>query len=585
MPLVYDEPKGGKLEYEKGNLYTQGAEDIVYSPEGIPLTTSSYGSENPYQKTQQALTAATALPLNIATGAAKIPAGVVQTFNKYFGGDGVSPKTLSDLVTGNQPARQPQGVGDNMVNAINQIEAGTQAQAGDIGKRVLQGGSIVGEVAPYVMSPMKGGAPTMMENLGAKAAPYIDKAIGALPSYLQKVVPNVTKGVGLGAVSGVATPEEVGLSPEEFRAAKNQNIGIQAALGGGAPILSEGASLMGSLLRKGLGMATGAGEESIAQAYKAGKEGGEDFMKNLQGDVSATEVLAKAKQALSNMRATRMDEYRTGIESTKNMPIFYKFDPIEKELTKQLDTLTVKNLGKEASLIGDTERAKVGELQNVIKEWKKSPELWTAEGLDALKRRLDAIYPENLPQAGRVIQNVRDKVYNHIVELDPKYAKTMANYEQAIKLEREIERALSLGKDKAADTAIRKLQSVTRNNAQTNFGYRKELIDALRNQGGIDLMPSLAGQSLSSWTPRGIVGQGADVAALGGALYNIANGDAEGVLGSIPLMALTSPKLMGLGAYGAGKLSNKALNPEQIKAMKVLLMQQSAKANQGASNE
>ena len=49
-------PAGFQIEKpapEKGNMYTQSAQDIQYSPEGIPLNTSSYGSENPYQKTEK----------------------------------------------------------------------------------------------------------------------------------------------------------------------------------------------------------------------------------------------------------------------------------------------------------------------------------------------------------------------------------------------------------------------------------------------------------------------------------------------------------------------------------------------------
>ena len=108
-------PKGASLTApEEGNLYTQ--EEVVYSPEGIPLYTSSYGSANPYKGTEKALTTAVSLPVNVATGAAKPIAGIQQA--------------LSKLVGSNR--------GDEMVNAINQIEAGTQAQAGDVGGAILK---------------------------------------------------------------------------------------------------------------------------------------------------------------------------------------------------------------------------------------------------------------------------------------------------------------------------------------------------------------------------------------------------------------------------------------------------------------
>ena len=64
------------------NLYTQNAQDIQYSPEGIPLNTAPYGAVNPYQKTEKALTTTVSVPLNVATGAAKIPAALVQAYDK-----------------------------------------------------------------------------------------------------------------------------------------------------------------------------------------------------------------------------------------------------------------------------------------------------------------------------------------------------------------------------------------------------------------------------------------------------------------------------------------------------------------------
>lgn len=212
---------------EQGNLYTQNAEEIVYDANGIPQTTSSYGSANPYQKTEKALNTAVLVPLNIATGAAKLPAAVVQAYNKMIGG-------------GN--------TGDNMVNAINQIESGTQAQAGAVGKPILQGSSIAGEVAPYMMSPVKVGAPTLLEGAMAKlpqVAPMIDKGIGMLPSFAQKMLPSadltakVLRGTGVGGATALTSPEQVGLTPEEFAQAKTNKATVGMAIGGGLPIVGK----------------------------------------------------------------------------------------------------------------------------------------------------------------------------------------------------------------------------------------------------------------------------------------------------------------------------------------------------------
>jgi len=187
---------------EQGNMYTQGAEDIQYSPEGTPLTTSSYGSAptGGTEYARQALTTAAALPINVATGVAKNAGGLAQTVNRYFGGE-------SQQGNLSKP--------EEFLNAINQIETGTQQQSGS--PNLLKGASMVGQAAPYLAT-------------GGK--------IGVIPSFAN-TAKNVGQGALIGAGSALATPEEVGLTPEQFREAKNKNIGIQTALGGAFPIAGE----------------------------------------------------------------------------------------------------------------------------------------------------------------------------------------------------------------------------------------------------------------------------------------------------------------------------------------------------------
>ena len=188
---------------EKGNMYTQSAEDIQYDPmSGVPLNTSSYGSGTTggTDYARQALTTAAALPINVATGVAKNVGGLAQTVNRYFGGE-------SQQGNLSKP--------EEFLNALNQIETGTQQQSGS--PNLLKGASMVGQAAPY----FAGGG-----------------AIGAIPSYLN-AAKAIGKGVGAGVVSALATPEEVGMTPEEFRAAKNKNIAIQGAVGGAFPAVGQ----------------------------------------------------------------------------------------------------------------------------------------------------------------------------------------------------------------------------------------------------------------------------------------------------------------------------------------------------------
>jgi hypothetical protein len=417
----------------------------------------------------------------------------------------------------------------------------------------------------------------------------VAKGVGMIPSFA-RANPYI-QGAAVGAASGAMQPVETGAVGPEMYQQMGQNVATGGAIGTAIPVVGRGIQAAGSGIRRGLGLTTGAGEESIAQALRAGREGNQTFLQNIRGDVSAADVLDQAKDALANMRATRSQAYKQGIQTTMpsaeivagkalpKAPTKLDFAPIANSLDDVVESLKVKTPTGSQFKIGSAEISKVEELQDIVKTWQKDSSLHTAEGLDALKQRLDALYPDSpmQKQVQRAVTSVRNAVKDTIVNQDKNYAKTMKAYEESLSLEREIERALSLGNRGAADTAIRKLQSLTRNNANTNYGYRMELAKALQEQGGQDLMPALAGQALSSFTPRGLAGQGAALGiGAGGALtVNPA------ALAALPL---TSPRLVGMGAYGLGRATRDIpkLTDSELKNIARMLTTQGI---QGATNE
>ena len=142
-------------------------------------------------------------------------------------------------------------------------------------------------------------------------------------------------------------------------------------------------------------------------------------------------------------------------------------------------------------------------MQQVVDEWRQldPAQFHTPEGLDALKQKLGGIM-EGIPFEEKTARLAAGKVYSatkaSIEQQAPTYAKVMKDYAAASEQITEIERALSLGNRASQDTAMRKLQSLMRNNVQTNYTGRTSLAKGLEQQGGVELMPSLAGQAMNS---------------------------------------------------------------------------------------
>lgn len=307
-----------------------------------------------------------------------------------------------------------------------------------------------------------------------------------------------------------------------------------------------------NLVAESAGLTTGAGGESIKQAFKVGYENVPDVVKpfkaHLRGEAPITDVLETAQNALSQIKQTKNAQYLDNMAKVKTDATVLDMTPIINDLNSIQKTGTFKGKVIKPSTVKTQQ-----ELSDVIVNWvKEDPNQYhTPEGLDALKQRIGDIVDSQ--EYGSPSRTIAEKMYNsvksQIVKQAPVYENTMKQYSEASQLIKEIERSLSLGKNAAADTAVRKLQSITRNNANTNYGQRLSLVQELEKQGAASLIPNLAAQSLSSLTPRGI--QRATATGIGG--YGLLTGNPL----AIPALALESPRLVGETALGLGKLAGK----------------------------
>jgi hypothetical protein len=305
----------------------------------------------------------------------------------------------------------------------------------------------------------------------------------------------------------------------------------------------------GNVIAPVLGMTTGAGGESIKQAFAAGREGGEraaQFRENITGRASMDEVLNAAKQNLAELERLKSQEYRSGMADIKRDKSQLGFDGIE-EATQKAIARTRFN----EKVIDETAAQKVADVQKEIADWKNSdPATYhTPEGMDALKRRigsiLDTINPQEQKNAFASVNSIYKSIGQEISKQAPVYSNTMRDYAKASDEIREIERTLSIGNKSSVDTAMRKLQSLMRDNVNTNYGQRVKMAKELEQKGGNLMMPGIAGQALQSKVPRGL----SQISAGGLVPY-------LGLSGQLPqaatVAATSSPRLMGEAAYLTG---------------------------------
>jgi hypothetical protein len=315
------------------------------------------------------------------------------------------------------------------------------------------------------------------------------------------------------------------------------------------------------------GMKTGTGAEPISQAVTAGRTGEKTFVENMRGEVPSVNVLDDAKSNLSAMIKQKQADYRQNMANVTSDKTVLDVQPITDAVDNGIQSNSFKGVPKDDKAAAYLQNAKT-EIDNW--QFKDPAEFHTPEGLDALKQRVGSIL-ESIPyqeaNSRRVVGNVYNEIKNQIGKQAPTYADTMKAYSEASDLISEIEKTLSLRPGASVDTSMRKLQSLMRNNVNTNYGQRLTLATELENQGGRSLRPALAGQALSSFTPRGLQG------AVTGPTSYLAYG-AGGVPLAISDLISSSPRAVGEMAYKVGqgqRLAGKAASKIPITAKQARL--------------
>lgn len=305
-----------------------------------------------------------------------------------------------------------------------------------------------------------------------------------------------------------------------------------------------------------LGFTTGTGTRAIEEAAKAGYRGGdqgEAFVSQMRGAAPIADVVESIKPAISALRQDRSAAYRQGMANVAKDKTVLKFDDIDKAIGNARQTGMYKG-----QVIDKSAAEAWQKINDQVNEWKglNPVEFHTPEGLDALKKSIQDIR-ESYPY-GSPARLAADKAYNavrgEITKQAPEYSRVMKDYETASDLLSEIETTLSQNPRASIDTQVRKLQSILRNNANTNYGRRAELGEMLAERGATELFPQLAGQAMSSWTPRGLSG----ALSGAGAIYSTIPAIAQGITPTGALqLASTSPRIVGETVYAAGQAVGK----------------------------
>ena len=477
---------------------------------------------------------------------------------------GLTPSQPSAQPATQQESGSPMTAGQVATGAVMNFPSSLGKMATDVYKAVTNPVDTITSVLDIGAGTLQKLLPDQIVNFVGKDQASIDKANMVKQFYQDRY------GSIEGAKKAVATDPAGVLSDMSLFLTGGASLAPKAGIV--SKVLTKGAEVTNPLniavapikygaksLPSVLGGTTGAGAMAVEEAFKAGKEGGakgQAFTENMRGTADRLQVLEDTKANLQAMIKQQQDAYRSGMVDIKADQSILSFDDIDKALKNATDRVTYK--GKVTNNYG---MSKVEEAQKLIDDWRNSnpQDFHTPEGLDKLKQSLYdeviADIPLNKKNTLSAVGDIYNSIKSTIQTQAPTYADTMKAYADTAEQVREIERALSQGKKATADAGMRKLQSVMRDNVNTNYGQRVNMVNQLEATspqfgGGIPIKPALAGQTMSSGWPRGV--QGVGTVGTAGLLSQASNPLAAAYL------AASSPRIVGEASYLAGQGARQA---------------------------
>ena len=335
-----------------------------------------------------------------------------------------------------------------------------------------------------------------------------------------------------------------------------------AYTGGRVPFTNVNVPGAESLASNVLGRTTGTSPEMVRLAGRAGLEGNEAFIPNLRQQTPIADIVPMAQQGMRDIFGDIKSEYRKNMAEVTADKSALDYTPINQQL-EGLKGMTERN----GSIVSESGAKTLQEIKDKVLDWQTNPKMkGNIEDFDALKKSIGDIYKKTQPDTieRAVAKSAYDSIKDQIVKQAPAYAEAMKPYAEGKKQLKDISKTFSLGEKTASDTAIRKLQSFGRNNVNTNYGARAELMDQLA-QKVPDLPYAIAGQALSAPWARGITGVIAPYAipSAAGAIHvgaSLGNPITAGLLAGG--VAAHSPRVVGEAAYGAGRALGAAQNAQ-----------------------
>lgn len=358
--------------------------------------------------------------------------------------------------------------------------------------------------------------------------------IGKGANATSKALRSIGVGGATGGVAALGNTENI----DDLAGNVASGTGIGTAVGAAIPLAGAAVRGGGNVLKQVLGKTTGAGDVAIADAFRAGQVGDKSFIGKMKGAIDAEGLEKKIQANFDKIKKARNMTYDDDITRLKQATMDKKLDL--NPVINDVKTI-IKNEGGGAGYLVDDDTARVlSKTKDTLNNFYKDKGRHNLEGFDNLKKALQNINTKEGTNAERVKTQITNSVKGQILKQSPEYKAINDAYSKDTAVIDDLKKVFSLNRNANSETVLKKVQSTARNNANTDWSYRAQLLKRLDPTG--EIQQEISANALNTWTPRGLLGGG----IAGASLFT-----------NPAMVAATSPRAVGYGAYNLGKLSTK----------------------------
>lgn len=364
--------------------------------------------------------------------------------------------------------------------------------------------------------------------------------------YIGKGATNTAKAlrsIGVGSATGGASALGRTESLEDLGNNLKSDVATGTVVGGAIPLAGAVVRGTGKVAKQVLGKTTGAGEKAVADAFKAGQMGDSSFIEKMRGSIDAEGIEKKVVDTFNKLKTARNKTYEDDITRLKQATIGKKLDI--KPVINDVKAIINQEGGGAEYLVDDDTARVLSKTKDTLNKFYKDQSRHNLDGFDNLKKALQNIKTQDGTNAERVKTNITNSVKGQILKQSPEYKTINDAYAKETDVINDLKKVFSLNRNANSETILKKIQSTARNNAHTDWSYRSQLLKQIDPTG--EIQKEISANALNPGIYRGL------------GLAGFAAGGAGMHLAGLPGVALSafsaSPRAVGYGAYGLGRLS------------------------------